>query len=204
MACAYAGRSAPNFASQVAARTAKNARISDRYQPRWSAGLSSIRRITGQVGSCRSTTMCASCSRSRSGVGRGRRPQPDHDVPIAAGRPGPPAVTVGERDRAASSVGPPGILVQERILIGQTGTVLTNRGKCRRPGGRRTSARAGGRPPRRAAARARSPPRCPAAVAPTVEPARRSSTSRPERHPRRPFVQSCRCGSHLANDRRIS
>ncbi len=71
-AAQYAGRSSPNLASQVAARQAKNARVSVRYHEPRAASGAATRLITGQSMSCRSITMSARSSRSR----RSRRPGP--------------------------------------------------------------------------------------------------------------------------------
>jgi len=75
-AAQYAGRSSPNLASHVAARQAKNARVSVRYHEPRAASGAATRRMTGQPTSCRSITMSARSSRSRRSRASGPAPSP--------------------------------------------------------------------------------------------------------------------------------
>ena len=149
IAAAYAGWSSPNFVSQVAARQAKNARVSVRYQAPPAASRAATRRITGQSGSCRSMTMSARSS-PRSpflplavavagrAVGTapaaGGGPQPDHDVPGPGVAP-PPA--------AAARSTPPEPPRRREI---RPGRASASRTQGRPPSARAVARRAASRP----------------------------------------------------------
>ena len=122
-AAAYAGRSSPNLVSQVAARVAKKARDSLRYQ------RSRGREPVGEMADHRpgrvvqvDDDVAAVVAVARSGrlVG-GRGTQPDDHVPPPVGgcarQRGPSAsATV-----SAALVGAPGVLVGEGVVVGQAG-----------------------------------------------------------------------------------